>query len=117
MRQLPVKVLNAADASVDQTGAWIQAENLFAASAQAVITGTSTGTLKFQFSNDITNQQTPPADPTNASDITGATVAVAGAGVVAIPKFDLCYNWIRLVYVKTNGAAGTITATVKTLGA
>ena len=45
--------------------------------------------------------------PTNWSDISGATVAISGAGAFLIPKTDLCYQWVRVVY--TNSGTGTQT--------
>lgn len=108
----------ASSAAADQTGITIEATNIIAASGQAITTGTSTGTFKFQFSNDTAAQctvdSTGKVQPTHWSDITGQTVAVAGAGTVAIPKFDCCYQFIRTVFVHTNAATGTIGATVNT---
>lgn len=99
-----------ADASADQAGAAIDTSQVFQMSAQAVVTGTSTGTLKLQFSND-------GPTVTNWSDIAGATVAIAGAGTYAIPKADICYGWTRCFFAHTNAAAGTITVNTKSNGA
>lgn len=112
--------MNALSAAADQTGITIDASQVLAASAQVVVTGTSTGNLKFQFSNDISSQCTTDAkgklQPSNWTDIASQTVAVAGAGAVAIPKFDCCYQFLRTVFVHTNAAAGTITVEVNTKG-
>lgn len=111
--------LSAADASIDETSAAIPAAQVFNASLQAVVTGTSTGTLKFQMSNDqpgpLTSTGAPK--PTNWTDIASQTVAIAGANTYIIPKFDVCYEWLRVVFVHTNSASGTITVNVKTNGA
>lgn len=117
MRQLLDKVLSAADASADANGPAILAENLFNVSLQAVVTGTSTGTLKLQYSNDIVNPVIPTGTPTNWSDVPSATVSITGAGVFGIAKTDICYQFIRAIFVHTNGAAGTLTAIIKGLGA
>lgn len=111
MRNINEVSLAAVSAAADQAGAAISGAQLFAMSVQAVVTGTSTGTLKMQFSNDVVNQKTPPAPPTNWSDLSGISVAIAGAGVYNIPKFDVCYAWLRPVFVHANAAAGTITVT------
>lgn len=116
MLQFLKQVLAAADASVNQAGAALNTTNVFSISMQAVNTGSSTGALKLQFSNDIVNPSIPAAAPTNWSDISGATVTVDSAAVFAIPKTDLCYEWVRVVYTKNNGSAGTISVNVKTLG-
>lgn len=117
MRQYAWSALKALDASKSETSAAIDASNLFACSLQVVTTGTSpTGTVKFQFSNDV--PVGPPASftPTNWSDIPSATVSTTTAGVYVIPKTDLCYGYIRVVYTFASGS-GTITANVKVLGA
>jgi len=112
MRQSQEVVLNAVDASVNQTSAAVVTKQVFAVSAQGVFTGTTVGVLKLQFSNDITN---PPIAPTNWSDIPSATIAVTAAGNFAIPKTELCYGFIRAVYTATSGA-GTATVTLVSLG-
>ena len=99
-------------AAVSHTGEAISGSQLFAASAQAVVTGTSTGTLKFQFSNDVLPLANGVNVPTNWSDLSGVSVAIAGSGVYAIPKFDVCYANIRTVFTFGNAAVGTILVTV-----
>lgn len=112
--------MNALSAAVDQTGITIDASQVVSASAQVVTTGTSTGNLKFQFSNDVPAQCTTDSkgklQPTNWTDIASQTVAVAAAGAVAIPKFDCCYQFIRTVWTHTNGDAGTVSVEVNTKG-
>lgn len=115
MRPLHYEVFDAVDASIDETGATIDSSFLWSVSGQATVTGTSTGTLKFQASNDVVTAS--PFEPTNWTDISGKTVSIAGAGVYLIPKFDISYQHIRAVYLKNNGASGTITVDIKALGA
>lgn len=104
MRFLNEKVLDAVIVSADRTTAAIDASQLYAASIQAVIpSGTATGTLTIQFSNDAPG----PAAPANWSTITGASVAVGAAGTFIIVKTDLCYRWIRVKY--TDGSSGAAT--------
>lgn len=107
-------------AAVDQLGSQIDAQFLIHASAQAVITGTSTGTLNLQGSNDpqgsLAVGSTGQSVAVNWNNISGATVAIAGAGSYIIPKVDVCYRWIRLSYVHNNAAAGTVIATLNTHG-
>lgn len=90
---------------------------MFAISAVATSTGTEAGTLKFQASNDKrTGMQDTGADITNWVDITGATVAItSGGGPYIIPKFDVSYSWIRMVYTHGSGA-GIVTARMKSIG-
>lgn len=82
--------------------------NLFYCSAQIATTGSAAGTLVIQASND----DTPGTPPANWGTI--ATVTITGAGSFLIPKTDLCYQWVRLVY--TNSGTGTISAVFKALG-
>jgi hypothetical protein len=108
--------IKTADASVNQSGAVLLGYRVAALSAQAVVTGTSTGTLNIQVSNDIISTGGPPT-PTNWSDIaTVGTVSIAGAGIYLIPQIDICYNFIRASYTADNGEAGTINVNIQTYG-
>lgn len=111
MRQLNDNVIVTQTAAT-VTSAPVNSVNLFACSAQITATGSAGGTLKLQASND--NFATGAA-PTNFTDISGATVTVTGAGAFLIPKLDICYQWIQVVY--TNTGTGTISVVVKALGA
>lgn len=113
MRYVCEKEINAGDASASITSAGFDASSMFSMSVQSVSTVDSTGTLKVQFSND----QVPTVNlATHWIDVTSATVSVTAASTVAIQKFDICAMWIRLVYTKSGGSTGALTATVKTLG-
>lgn len=115
LKQLPVTVISASGA-VDQTSLGIDSPNLFYVSAQVVTSGTATGTLKLQFSNDV-NAQNPLSQPTNWTDIPSATVTVASAGAAGIPKTDLCYQWVRAVWTHANAGTGTVIVNLKFIGA
>ena len=117
MRQVLAKPMSAVDASADAVSSAINAQSLFNCSIQTISTGASTGTLKVQVSNDIVDPSIPPTAPTHWSDLSGATVTINAASVGLIPLQNLCYAWIRLVYTKNNGSAGTITANFKAFGA
>lgn len=102
--------ISSADASDDAEGEALDASQVLYLSAQAVVTGTSTGTLNIQASNDIVS-------PTHWSDIeTLGTVEIAGAGVYLIPSFQVGYRWVRSFFVKDNGDAGTLTVRINTQG-
>ena len=111
MRQLNDNIIPTQVAG-NVTTAAVPALNLISISAQIVSTGAGAGTLKLQASNDYVVGSLKV--PVNFSDIPGASVMVSGAGAFLIPKVDLCYEYIRLVY--TNTGAGTISATLKALG-
>lgn len=77
------------------------------ATAQAEFTdAAAAGTLKLQGSNDPYT-----ATPTNWSDIPNASIAVAAGATTATPPLaaPICYEWLRLVFVRSAGA-GTINA-------
>lgn len=113
MRPNNILVFNAADASADQTqAAPAPAAFVAAASVTGVLTGSSTGTIKVQASND----KPGPMMPQNWVDIPNATATLSAAGTFIIPEFSVCYEWLQVVYSKTNGLAGTITANLKTYG-
>lgn len=118
MRQVLTQALTKANAAIDETSAPINAQSLFTMSGQVIMTGTASGTAKLQYSNDIVDPSTPPATPTNWNDIPSATVTLTGtAGAFALPKVDLCYAWVKLVYTHNNGSAGTVTVNLKAFGA
>ena len=109
MRQVNDNIIPIQAAATVTTAA-IPSLNLFSCSAQVTATGSAAGTLKIQASND----DIPNGPPVNFSDIPSATIAVSGAGTFLIPKTDLCYQYIRLVY--TNSGTGTISVVLKALG-
>lgn len=110
VNSIPVKT------AATTNGPAIRATNLFAGSAVAISTGTVVGVLKVQASNDSDALLDGTGAPVNWVDVANLTVNVTtGGGVFLIPKFDVCYEWIRVVYTHTSGT-GTINCYVKTLG-
>lgn len=115
MKFVRVSTFSIADAEESIDGPAIDANQLFAVSVQAVVGTTAEGTIKLQASNDI-----PPADnsgqpPANWSDIPSATIALDGSsGAFLIPKTELAYRWIRVVFTYADGE-GTVVANVMAL--
>lgn len=114
MRFDRVTVMNALDASKNESSILIDSNQLLKISAQVVMTGNAAGTVKFQASNDFVQGVAlgSGAVPTNWSDIASQTVAVSAGGVFLIPQFELSYRWLRVQYVF---ASGTGTVTVNTM--
>lgn len=81
--------------------------NIMAGSVQVISTG-AVGTAKLQASND-------KVAPSNWTDISGATVSVTGSGSFLIPKMDLCYRWIQVVYTNSS-STGNVTANFEGIG-
>lgn len=83
----------------DVNGSDVSAPQVVAASAQLVIAGSGqsapAGNFLLQFSDD------PPLATAPSNWSTLATTAVSGAGVYALPKTDVCAQWIRALYDNT----------------
>ena len=76
--------------------------------------GTLSGTIKLQASNNYTTQAQPMAsNPDNATwtDVTGSLVNVSGSGSYGWNVSDVYYAWVRVVYTATTGV-GTANAYV-----
>lgn len=106
MRPSNKKVLDAVAVSTNSSE--IKSDFVVACSAIVNATGTITGTVKLQASNDN-------VDPTSWADIASATVAVSTASPVMIAKTDLCYNFVRVVFTKSGGT-GTVTVNYQGIG-
>lgn len=112
MRQENINIIPLQTAATITSSA-IFAANLFACSVQAsAVGGSSAGTCKLQASNDAPTASN--AVPTNWSDIPSATVSVSAAGAFLIPKTEICYQYVRVVY--TNTGTGTISVVFKADG-
>lgn len=107
------QAMNALDASTNETSGPIEAAFMLYASAQAITTSTAVGVLKFQASND--NSSPMNGDRVSHWSDISQSVAISGAGTYLIPKFDSCYQYLRLVYTSTSGA-GAITVNAKLTG-
>lgn len=78
-----------------------------------VVTGTPTGTVKLQASNDPETNTTVPLDtPINWVDITGSDATVTAAGEVLWDAHDIAYNYVRVIYTDTSGATSLATANI-----
>lgn len=102
------------DGSATANGPWVPIPGVFAMSLQYSSQGTSAGTIKLQFSNDV-YMPNSGIQPTVDVDIPSATVSVTAASKGGIAKIDSCYNWVRAVYTRTSGT-GSIVARLKTNG-
>lgn len=88
-----------------------------AGSVQIVSTGTATGAAKLQASNDECPAGNLPKNfvPANWTDIPSATVSVTGAGTFLIPKIDLSYRWVAVVYTNATNT-GNVSAQFNGIG-
>lgn len=106
MRQENINNIPSQSPTININGAAISSLQLVSCSAQISATGTAAGTFKLQASDD---QVFLPTLPSHWNDITGATVSVSGANSYLIPKIDLCYEYIRAVYISTAIVVNNIT--------
>lgn len=123
MRPVTTTIMNALPVNATQS-AVVYATDIVRFSVQAVVTGTPTGTLQLQFSNDKPVGKTPSTFiPTHWTNL-GASVAVGAAGTFAVPAaasapwfnaVESSYAYLQLVYADTSGgtATGTVTANME----
>lgn len=113
MRYITSLALDGQNAASSNTSQVYDASQLLQASAHIICSATATGVVKFQASNDYGNNMSG-AVPTNWVDIPSITQTLSGGTAYLIPKFDLCYQWIRIAY--TAGGTGTVTVKMKAHG-
>src|SRR5271166_1343826 len=100
---------------------YVPLKNIYTYSIMAVITGTPTGTIQLQASNDPeTNdtqynatsspQRPPTVIPVNWATITGSPFTLTMASNELWNVDGVGYNYVRLQYIDTSG--GTSTATM-----
>lgn len=111
--------INVLDASVNENGSVIPAQQLVYCSAQCISTGSSTGTVQLQVSNDPVAKLSVDSKgnpiPVNWSSLGTAATITAGS-VVYVAEQQICAQFLRAVYTKNNGSAGTITVNINTQG-
>jgi hypothetical protein len=118
MRYVNDEIISGEDVAENQESIAIDASYLFQVSVQANISGTTpAGTLKIQCSNDkiVASNLAANTVPVNWSDIPDADVAVTDEGSFVIPRTELSYQWIRLVWTASSGT-GAITANIMAVG-
>lgn len=112
-------VASAASMGADVDGTPIRLNQAIGYSIHAVWTGTPTGSLKVQVSNDEGSGPLDGSAPviTNWTDLaTPAPVALAGAAGTAMFNVDgAMYRWARLKYARTSGT-GALSARAQTKG-
>lgn len=117
MRFLPFSPINLQTANATITSSAIDMSQIFKMSAQVIIgTGTATGSLQLQVSNDHSTgaQQFGNQTFTHWSNL-GSAVAISGAGSTLIAQQDMCYKALRAVYTDSSSGLGTALVTVQIL--
>jgi hypothetical protein len=104
-----------------------QLKSIYMYTMAAIITGTPTGTISIQASNDPETNDTqtniatvagqsssnPPSKaPINWVTITNSTFVVTTAGETMWNVRDIGYNYVRVQYIDSSGGASTATMTI-----
>lgn len=105
-------VLNA-----NRTSPAVPLKSIFMYAMAANISGTPTGNIRLQASNDPeTNDSMPngsPAPtPANWVDIAGSTFNLSSAGETMWNVHDVGYNYVRVFYTDTSSGASTATMNI-----
>ncbi len=111
-----IVAFNAVSVATSFTSAPIPADYMFAFSVQTVVaSGTSpTGVLSVEVSNDPASSPTPQSrPPTNWTALSMVTSTITDNGIFLIPRTEITYGWIRLVYVAgMTPGTGLLTANI-----
>lgn len=115
MRTFNQQVSTAVPLNVSSNGVAIPLKNIFMFALSANVTGTPTGTIKLQVSNDPeTNDTQPSANPrpipTHWVDLANSSFSLSASGETMWNVQYVGYNWVRVVY--TDGSSGSSTATM-----
>lgn len=92
---------------------FVPLKSIYMYAVAAIITGTPTGTLKLQASNDPeTNDSIPLVTPANWLDITASHVSVTSSGETMWNVREIGYNYVRVVFTDMSGGTSTATMTI-----
>lgn len=121
MRTINKQITTEQILNVNYNSPYVPLKSIILYTMAAIITGTPTGSLKLQASNDPETNDTqynatasmPPAvGPTHWVDITDSTFAVSASGETMWNVRDIGYNYVRVVYTDSSSGASTATMTV-----
>lgn len=99
---------------------YTQLKNMVLYTIVAIISGTPTGTVKLQASNDPETNDTqvnstgvaPAVGPSNWVDIADSAFAVSTAGKTMWNVTDVGYNYVRVVYIDASSGVSTATMAI-----
>jgi hypothetical protein len=91
----------------------VRLKDIFLYSICATVTGTPTGTIKLQASNDPDTNPSMPnwQPPTNFVDIDDSSFMLTTAGKTFWNVTNVAYTWVRIAYVDASSGASTATMT------
>ncbi len=117
MRVFNKQVSTAVHLNANSNSPAVALKSIYMYSMAAIITGTPTGTIKLQASNDPETNDTQPSGvpfpaPVNWVDITGSSFSVVAAGETFWNVSQVAYNYVRVVYTDGSSAASTAVMTI-----
>lgn len=115
MRTFNKQIATALALNTNRNSDYVPLKNIYLYSIMVIITGTPTGSIKLQASNDPETNDTVPlsdAPPVNWADIANTSVNVSAAGNTFYNVTDVAYNYVRVVYTDTSSGASTATAKI-----
>lgn len=112
MRTFNEQIATGVVLNANRTSTYVPLKNIFMYSIAAIISGTPTGTIKLQASNDPETNDTQPLSnnpPTNWTDIASSSFSLTDEGETMWNVSEVAYNWVRVVYTDASGATSTAT--------
>ncbi len=117
MRTINKQIVAAQALNVSSNGDYQPLKNIYTYAMAVIITGTPTGSVKLQASNDPETNDTSSNGslpvPTNWTDIANSSFNVTTSGETMWNVNAVGYNYVRVVY--TDGSSGVSTATMKVI--
>lgn len=119
MRTFNKQIATAAAMNANYNSPYVPLKQIYMYTMAAIVTGTPTGSIKLQASNDpetndtqtnATSGTAPAVGPTNWVDITSSSFNLTASGETMWNIYFVGYNYVRVVYTDTSG--GTSTATM-----
>lgn len=116
MRVFNKRVANAINSTSGYTSPYIPLKSIYLFSIAAIMTGSPSGTIKLQASNDPETNDTqtnssgtaPAVGPTNWVDIANSTFTISASGETMWNVTNVAYNYVRVVYAGSGSSTTTI---------
>lgn len=127
MRTFNRTIATAVPLNANYNSPYVQLKNIYTYAIQAIITGTPTGTIQIQASNDPETNDTqtnaptvdgqkplnpPSVAPVNWTTITNSPFSVTSAGIEFWNVNFVGYNYVRVQYIDSSGGTSTATMTI-----
>ncbi len=121
MRTFNKQISTSVPLNANSNSPYVPLKSIFMYSIAFIVTGTPTGTVKLQASNDpetndtqvnVTSGVAPAVGPTRWVDITDSSFSLTTAGETMWNVRDVAYNYVRVVYIDASSGASTATASI-----